>query len=798
MSELPVDQVVCGDAIGLMQKLPSNSIHAIVTDPPYGLEFMGEEWDKFGGDLTKQASAKFVSIGRGTQMEGCGFDKKAKPSFYNISKQEMLNYQQWTTAWAREALRVLKPGASMLVMGGTRTYHRMACGVEDAGFEIKDTVLWCYNCLSEDTESFINGKWEYCNRAKKGDIVLCYNLKDKKLEFGRIFGVFIYDYEGELIRLYSDKTDQLVTPNHNCVIWSEGEPVFQRADSLEQKISLPVLEEVQNLWRAVSNIQLHASKEKQDLLKGMCQQSHLVSTTEASSIRTAEDGEANLSCLQKRVLEAKSLDEQDELLFKAVQRKNQDTKSPPEVEGNGIQNLDERTQRNSTPEDVGRKELGLEGRGDLLQNPRQLWGSKIHPLPEGVYRDGSKGRLCDGASAFGGETDWSLAQEVGGGTSYRPRPDQQRLRQFGVVGEQSTAQEIGERRPKIKTTLATKSTVKYKGKVWCIKVSTGAFVARRNGQIFITGNSGFPKAQDASKMIDRKLGAERKVIGKAKWSQPAKSGHHAGLTAKHIKKTEGRFTPGITTPATDLAKRWDGWKVGGLKPSYEPIIWAVKPPEGSYVDNVLKHGVGAVNVDACRIPRSRDDRFEYGVDGDEPSTPGKTCYGEWGRHIYEPDSQGRYPANMIRTDRFRDGYDRFYFVPKASRAERDEGLGEMPERKMPHSTSMTCAKCGLPILSGTTETCKCTVKSEVRQKARNIHPTVKPVHLMEHLIKLVTREGQIVLDPFVGSGTTCIAARKLNRHYIGFDNNPEYIEIAKRRLVTIPPPLEIYSESLEG
>ncbi len=469
----PVNQILCGDAAELMRgRLPEESVHAIVTDPPYGLEFMGEEWDKFkdygisgflGKSLTKQASAKYVSIGRGRQMEGCGFDKKAKPSFYNISKHGMLKYQQWTTAWAREALRVLVPGASMLVMGGTRTYHRMACGVEDAGFEVKDTVLWCYN----------------------------------------------------------------------------------------------------------------------------------------SGFPKAQD------------------------LGKMIDRR-----------------------------------LGVEGKREIIGkyiSPRQIEkGTFKDEFPSGTYEQ-SKNKVCYG---------------------------------------------------------------EYAGK-------------------------------------------------------------------------KERFD--ITIPATPLAREWDGWKVGGLKPSYEPVVWAVKPPEGSYVENVLKHGVGAIDIEACRIPYEGDDDREtarYNALGmerlkkDYGEELGTLFEGGWKKHKLGDQPQGRYPANMVRTDRFEDGYDRFYFVPKADRGERDEGLEGMPEVQRSYmSKESRVGKC-IHASKG---------MDRFTHKLRNTHPTVKPVRLMEHLIKLVTRLDQVVLDPFVGSGTTCIAARRLRRRWIGFDNNREYCEIARRRLAAIPPPLEVFA-----
>ncbi len=96
-------EVLLGDCLNVLRTLPDNSIDAVVTDPHYGLEFMGNEWDKF----------------------------RKSPS----------GFQSWCEQWAAECLRVLKPGGHLLAFGGTRTFHRLACGIEDAGFEIRDAIL---------------------------------------------------------------------------------------------------------------------------------------------------------------------------------------------------------------------------------------------------------------------------------------------------------------------------------------------------------------------------------------------------------------------------------------------------------------------------------------------------------------------------------------------------------------------------------------------------------------------------------------------------------------------------------
>ena len=97
-------------------------------------------------------------------------------------------------------------------------------------------------------------------------------------------------------------------------------------------------------------------------------------------------------------------------------------------------------------------------------------------------------------------------------------------------------------------------------------------------------------------MIDKRAGKAREVIGRNPNSRERCTKNNTLYESGTVGKTDY-----ISNPITDLAKHWDGFKVGGIKPAYEPIIWAVKPPEGSYVDNVLKWGVGAVNVDECRI-----------------------------------------------------------------------------------------------------------------------------------------------------------------------------------------------------
>src|SRR5699024_11044187 len=119
--------------------------------------------------------------------------------------------------------------------------------------------------------------------------------------------------------------------------------------------------------------------------------------------------------------------------------------------------------------------------------------------------------------------------------------------------------------------LAEIEPVHYEGVVCCLTVPTGAFVVRRNGKVFVTGNSGFPKSHDVGKAFDKAAGAEREVVGRR-----VRLGDSTDYPTHGDSVFAGSETGNITTPATDAAKQWDGWGTA-LKPAFEPIVLARKP-----------------------------------------------------------------------------------------------------------------------------------------------------------------------------------------------------------------------------
>ena len=147
----------------------------------------------------------------------------------------------------------------------------------------------------------------------------------------------------------------------------------------------------------------------------------------------------------------------------------------------------------------------------------------------------------------------------------------------------------------------------YTGKVWCLRVPTGAFVAVRNGVAFPTGNSGFPKSLDVSKAIDKAAGAEREVVGSRRLTGTARIKGQAAFGATSGRSEEAykdgseiNDTLLLTAPATDDARKWQGWGTA-LKPALETVTVARKPLIGTVAENVLTHGTGAINVDGCRV-----------------------------------------------------------------------------------------------------------------------------------------------------------------------------------------------------
>jgi len=141
-------RIECADSLEWLAGQEENSIDGALTDPPYGLEFMGKEWDspsklwdRRNGDPENHPTGKAWAIATGRESGNRGYAGMTRnPSAYLAG----YSFQEWCHRWGELLLRAMKPGAYALVFGGTRTYHRLVCGLEDAGFEVKDSIHWFY------------------------------------------------------------------------------------------------------------------------------------------------------------------------------------------------------------------------------------------------------------------------------------------------------------------------------------------------------------------------------------------------------------------------------------------------------------------------------------------------------------------------------------------------------------------------------------------------------------------------------------------------------------------------------
>lgn len=140
----PSLQILVGDCLKLMRQIPDNSVDSVVTDPPYGIRFMGKSWD--GQDIEDRAAyrASMPSHASACGPNGGHRSVAAEAGKYDLTPSGMRAFQSFTLEWATEALRVLKPGGHLLSFAAARTYHQMAVGIEMVGFEIRDQIMWVF------------------------------------------------------------------------------------------------------------------------------------------------------------------------------------------------------------------------------------------------------------------------------------------------------------------------------------------------------------------------------------------------------------------------------------------------------------------------------------------------------------------------------------------------------------------------------------------------------------------------------------------------------------------------------
>lgn len=258
--------------------------------------------------------------------------------------------------------------------------------------------------------------------------------------------------------------------------------------------------------------------------------------------------------------------------------------------------------------------------------------------------------------------------------------------------------------------------------------------------------SGFPKSMDVSKAMDKAAGAEREVVGLS-----SRHGGGACVFENGGFATNGK--PTITAPATDLAKQWTGWGTA-LKPASEHWWLVRKPLIGTVAANVERHGTGALNIDASRV-ESSDTLVRPPVQRNNNAVFG---HGLGAGTQIEP--LGRWPPNIL--------------FAHGETCDGDSCENGCPVLQL--DLQNNGASRFFPVFRYQAK------PSKSEKGATNVHPTVKSIALMDWLIRLVTPLGGVVLDPFLGSGTTGVAAVKGGFGFIGIEREDEYLAIARARI----------------
>jgi site-specific DNA-methyltransferase (adenine-specific) len=338
--------------------------------------------------------------------------------------------------------------------------------------------------------------------------------------------------------------------------------------------------------------------------------------------------------------------------------------------------------------------------------------------------------------------------------------------------------------------------------------------------------SGFPKSLDVSKAIDKAAGAERDEWPTLPMQEKGEVGEisknrRCGICLKALASGNPCQCDRASSAITPEAQQWQGWGTA-LKPAFEPVIVARKPIEGTVANNVLKWGTGGLNIDGSRIGTetiSTHNAPKGSFAGGEPDRGSNTSSykehtGRWpaniildpytaelldeqsgqskgsgpGTHCSKRDELGNcvghdnagrstngqtFHSKNSQNQPDSGGASRFFYVAKASKRDRNEGLDELPDTHPGEITGRKAGSAGAQNggYAGMTETPR-----------KNIHPTVKPTSLMEYLIKLVTPPQGTVLDPFTGSGSTGKAAILQGFDFIGIEMTEEYLPIIEGRL----------------
>ena len=645
ISECGRVRLYCGDCLDVLPRL--TGIHACVTDPPYGLSFMGKKWD------------------------------------YDVPSQEI-----WQAVHA-----AILPGAHLLAFAGTRTQHRMAVRIEDAGFEIRDMIAWVYGSgfpKSADVSKHLDA------HAKKAWLNVCKALDETS--------------QSAILDAWKEYSN---TASNAGLLFAKSETATgtntPKSDFVPALVALQANQKSKDALAVIAELSLSGARH----------------TTGGSlpSVQSSADGDSMASS--------------GHAITAGLQPENHEA-TLTMADSSALQSA------------WGWQSESTAGKLKAVEALKTWLGSKPSS------RRGGTVALCAALTADLKRITLSQSET---------------FQNFDTTRQTDCASAI--------SVTITESTA------GCL-ISFMADTLRK-------------------KAIDKAAGAEREVVGNGRWNNVKGSN---AAQADCLIRPGGKHDE--TAPATEAAREWEGWGTA-LKPALEPITVARKPFPGTVAANVLEHGTGGLNVDGCRVggtvetwPASRSyapGQIQPGGKGETQAT-GIAPEGRWPANLIHDgsdevvglfpetrsgggDKHGRKASTFCAStdwEAFKGtskGGDsgtaaRFFYTAKASKADRDEGCEGLEARQAPKNGSGLGRECSLE------NRMKENGDDQIRR--RNHHPTVKPTALMRYLCRLVTPPGGVVLDPFMGSGSTGKAAIREGFCFVGIEKCPESFAIAVARI----------------
>ena len=657
-------KLINGDCIEELKKLPDNSVDSIVTDPPYGLGFMNKEWDspeKHRKLVEREKQRSVERKKKGTSPTAAPFTTSVQPGLAIKGAKEGKWFQDWCELWATECLRVLKPGGHILSFGGTRTYHRMAVAIEDAGFEIRDCIFWCYG--SGFPKSLNVGK-SLESKLRNGSS----RYSGKKMETEDEVGI-----PGSQWQEAADRTMKDDTPG-----WS-GKTV---------KVENPLAKKWEG-W-----------------------------------------GTALKPAVEPVVLGRKPLSEKtivDNVLKHGTGGIN--------IDDSRVSSGGDYSNRNSY-EDRKTISSSFQSGGQMKSDPHSSGRFPANLILECICEDVIEGKeevaknidfKAEKQSDMGWGTKKCITKPQKSNYNIHTNPDCPCY----VLDEQS-------------------GITKGSGKPTITKAGIGAGLL---GQY--DGRKTMPTAKDID--VIRNIG------------------DNGGASRFFKEIPKGRF------PANLILECICDEVVEG-KAKGSPGHWSKTETKG-YGDfgggSSSYEGVG-VKDDMKTIIHTNPDCPCFVLDEQSGNRKG---WADQKHNSFNPYGGNALNQSNTERDGLHKGYndnggasryfkeiegDRIFYTAKASKSERNNGLEGFEEAPIKGRDAGQDIR-SVPYKQRTTP-------------IKNPHPTVKPVKLMRYLIKLITPPNGTVLDPFMGSGTTGVAAKLEGFNFVGIEKEKEYIKIAEARI----------------